>query len=128
MCPETSKNNDIRIYKCVEFPLSWKLHKILIKNIDACDTNIFFHQKKWWIMTNVDSSNIGDHNSELHIYYSDSLDSQEWIPHPANPIIFDSNKARNGGLLKRMVTFIVFFKCKIGIFMANLLVLQKLKL
>ncbi len=101
MCPETSKNNDIRIYKCVEFPLSWKLHKILIKNIDACDTNIFFHQKKWWIMTNVDSSNIGDHNSELHIYYSDSLDSQEWIPHPANPIIFDSNKARNGGLLKK---------------------------
>ena len=81
--------------------MSWKLHKILIKNIDACDTNIFFHQKKWWIMTNVDSSNIGDHNSELHIYYSDSLDSQEWIPHPANPIIFDSNKARNGGLLKK---------------------------
>ena len=103
LCPETHGSNDIRLYKCTEFPMKWEFDRILIKNVSAADTNIFHHENKWWIMTNIDSSDLGvkldyhEHDSELHIFYADSLDSNNWISHPKNPVIFDSNQARNAG-------------------------------
>jgi hypothetical protein len=97
MCPETSDVRDIRLYKCIEFPLKWSLHKVLITNISAVDTNIFYFKNRWWLLSNVDSSDMGDHSSELHIFYADAFDSETWTPHPRNPVIFDSERARNGG-------------------------------
>ena len=97
MVPETHEANDIRMYKCTDFPLKWKLHKILIKNIRAVDNNIIKYNNKYWLFTNKDSSDVGDFASELHIFYADELDSTSWKSHPKNPVIFDSKKARNGG-------------------------------
>jgi hypothetical protein len=57
------------------------------------------HDGKWWMLTNIDSSESGDHCSELHVFYADEFDSTNWTPHPMNPVIFDSKRARNGGLL-----------------------------
>ena len=34
MVPESSKNRDIRLYKCQNFPLEWKLEEVLISDID----------------------------------------------------------------------------------------------
>ena len=81
--------------------MKWEFEKVLIKNVCAGDTNIFYHNEKWWLFTNIDSSDlskyVGDeHDSELHIYYADNLHS-EWKRHKDNPVIFDSNYARNGG-------------------------------
>jgi len=99
MCPESSKSQDIRLYKCIEFPMKWELHKIIMNNISAVDTNIFYHKNTWWLFTNIDSANIGEHNSELHIFYADDFDSSNWKPHKLNPVIFDSTKSRNGGVI-----------------------------
>ena len=97
MSPETSEVREIRLYKCTEFPLRWSFHKTLIQDISAADTNIFFFKDRWWLLSNIDSSEIGDHNSELHVFYSDAFDSDVWTPHAKNPVIFDSERARNGG-------------------------------
>ena len=96
MCPETCEIREIRLYKCTEFPLRWSFHKTLIKDVSAVDTNIFFFKDRWWLLTSIDSSEIGDH-SELHVFYSDAFDSDAWKPHAKNPVIFDSERARNGG-------------------------------
>jgi hypothetical protein len=45
----------------------------------------------------MDSSEMGDHNSELHVFCSDAFDSDAWTPHAKNPVIVDSERARNGG-------------------------------
>ena len=97
MCPETGDIREIRLYKCAEFPLRWSFHKTLIKDVSAVDTNIFFFKDRWWLLTNIDSSEIGDLGSELHVFYSDTFDSDAWTPHANNPVIFDSERARNGG-------------------------------
>jgi hypothetical protein len=97
MCPETFQKREIRLYKCTEFPLRWSFHKTLIKDVSAVDTNIFYFKDRWWLLTSIDSSEIGDHDSELHVFYSDSFDSDAWTPHAKNPVIFDSERARNGG-------------------------------
>lgn len=99
MCPETHQIQEIRLYKCIDYPSKWEFSHTLLKNVSAVDTNIFKHDGRWWLMTNLDSSDINDRGSELHLFYSDSLDSGKWLEHPENPIIFDSLQARNGGLI-----------------------------
>ena len=99
LCPETHETRDIRLYKCEEFPLKWSFYKTLISDISAADSNIFFKDGRWWLVTNVCSSDLDDHSNELHVFYSDDLLNGKWIPHADNPVIFDSNLARNGGLI-----------------------------
>jgi hypothetical protein len=100
MCPETGEIREIRLYKCTEFPLEWSFHKTLIRDVSAVDNNIFFFKDRWWLLTNIDSSEIGELCSELHVFYSDAFDSDAWTPHAKNPVIFDSEKARNGGFFR----------------------------
>jgi hypothetical protein len=99
MCPETLAAREIRLYKCVSYPLGWELHRVLMRGVSAADTILFKHDGKWWMLTNIDSSESGDHCSELHVFYADDLGSSNWTPHPMNPVIFDSRRARNGGVL-----------------------------
>lgn len=99
MIPETHERKEIRLYKCIDFPMKWSYINTLIGNVSAVDTNVFFMNDKFWIFTNIDSSNIDEHNSELHIFYSDSLCSNNWIAHDSNPVIFDSRIARNAGII-----------------------------
>jgi hypothetical protein len=100
MCPETSKNRDIRIYKCVDFPLRWELENIVMKDVSAADTMFFELNGKWWMLTNTDPVGDGDYCSELLIFHSDSPFGKYWTPHPLNPIIVDAGRARNAGLIK----------------------------
>ena len=99
MLPETAENRDIRLYECINFPLEWRLKKILMSNINAADSIIFKNSGLWWLFTNIDVSDLGDHSSELHIFYSENLITDSWNPHRSNPIFIDSSKARNAGFL-----------------------------
>jgi hypothetical protein len=100
MCPESSENGDIRIYKCVDFPLRWKLQKIIMKNVSAVDTMLFEKDGKWWMFTNTDPARFGDFQLELRIFSADSPFEDQWVPHPQNPIFVDASRARNAGLVK----------------------------
>lgn len=99
MCPETHEAGEIRLYKSVDFPNNWELHKVIMRDVSAADTSIFKHDGKWWMLTNIDTAEIGDHDSELHVFHADAFDSENWIPHPRNPVVFDSRRARNGGFI-----------------------------
>ena len=37
MCPDTSSNNDIRLYECKSFPKPMGIKKVLINNIKSAD-------------------------------------------------------------------------------------------
>ena len=100
MCPETGQANDIRIYKCIDFPMRWELNNIALANVNAADTNIFKKDDVWWLMTNISTSHVGEHGSELRVFSNDNPLDSNWKPHPKNPVIFDSLVARNGGLIE----------------------------
>jgi hypothetical protein len=99
MCPETSECREIRIYKCLDFPLRWKLEKTIVKNISAVDTILFERDGKWWMLTNTDPAQWGDHSLELRIFSAPSPLADEWLPHPGNPFFIDALRTRNGGML-----------------------------
>ena len=99
MVPECSMANQIRLYECIEFPMKWKFKLTLMDNISAVDTVILKKDDLWFMLTNICSAGLNKHSSELHIFYSEKLFSNEWVPiKQTNPIIFDSRKARNGGI------------------------------
>ncbi len=100
MTPEACESRSVRLYECKAFPLQWELKNILLQDVSAVDPMLFEYNGTWWMLINIDPSNTGEHCSELQIFHADSPLSTDWIPHPMNPVIVDSNRARNGGLLK----------------------------
>lgn len=99
MCPETAEDRSIRVYKSIEFPLKWELQKIIMKDVAAVDLMLFEHGGKWWLLTNIDSASSGDFY-ELSAFSAGGPLSDDWRPHPQNPIYVDARWARNGGLLR----------------------------
>ncbi len=100
MCPETSAAREIRVYKCVEFPLRWKLESTLMKGISAVDSMLFERAGRWWMLTNIDPEGWGDHSLELHVYSATTPLDAHWRPHPGNPFFIDAARTRNGGMLR----------------------------
>ena len=47
------------------------------------------------LMSNIDSSSLKHEGSELHLFYSDAFDSENWQPHDNNPVVFSSDRGRN---------------------------------
>jgi hypothetical protein len=101
MCPETSGSKEIRLYKCLEFPLKWQFEKAIMKNVAAVDCLLFEQSGKWWMLTNIDPLQKNDNCTELQAFYADSPLSETWMAHPLNPLVIDPLKARNGGLLRQ---------------------------
>jgi hypothetical protein len=98
MCPESLDNEDIRVYRCVDFPLEWRLHKVLMSNVSAVDTSIVFHSGRWWMLTGIDPSATGE-GFDLHVFWAEAFDAEHWTPHPGNPVVTGCGRARNGGLI-----------------------------
>jgi hypothetical protein len=97
MIPESSINKDIRLYKCIKFPDKWIYCYNLISNIHAADTILFKKSNLYWLLTT--SSKDNDYSSQLNIFFSDNPLSKRWTAHKKNPVRYDINNGRNGGLL-----------------------------
>lgn len=97
MIPETSGNKTIDLYQCEAFPYQWRFWGSLMENVIAADTTILFREGKYWMFTNIQPEQGVAANEQLHIFYSDSLLSNTWTPHHANPVISDVSNARPAG-------------------------------
>ena len=100
LLPETSKNEDIRIYECINFPLKWKLKKILMKKVSSLDNMIFKYNNLWWLFCNLCVFDKDKSSSELSVFYSENGPiTDNWLPHKKNPVITNVNLSRNAGLI-----------------------------
>ena len=93
MIPETGANRAIEVYRCRNFPGEWAYHKTLMHDVRAVDTTLFEHLGVWWMFVNMAGEG-GSTWDELHLYYSDDPLSENWTPHPMNPVISDVRSAR----------------------------------
>lgn len=97
MIPETAANNQIELYKCVDFPLKWELEKVLMKDVKAVDTTILLHDDTYWLFCNIRENEGSSTSNELFLFYSDTLLTDNWTSHPKNPIVSDVEIARPAG-------------------------------
>ena len=95
MIPETEQNHSIELYRCTDFPYHWVLVKTLISNIQAVDPTLLQAYGKWWLFANIRD---GKRTWEsLHLFYADHFLSDQWTPHPRNPIVKDIRSSRPAG-------------------------------
>ncbi len=99
MIPESIGNQSIDLYKCVEFPNRWEFQMNLMDNIKAVDSTVFYYNDKWWLFTNIIENEGASSWDELFLFYSSDLFTNNWIPHPQNPIVSDCKSARPAGKL-----------------------------
>ncbi len=98
LMPETSANNRLEIYKCINFPNQWELFSTAFEGEAVVDA-FFFNdnlKQKWLFINKITAPNTSFDN-ELYIYKVDSLKLNTIEPHKQNPVIIDSKIARNGG-------------------------------
>lgn len=98
MIPESAEAREIRLYRCTDFPLGWTLHQVLMADVRAVDTLVFARDGRWWLLGNINPIGHGGNDGELQLFHAASPFGP-WTPHPANPVVFDAMKGRNGGLL-----------------------------
>lgn len=99
MIPESEQDKSIQLYECKNFPYEWEFKMNLMENIHAVDTTILFRDNKVWLFTNIREVEGASFSEELFLFYSDSLLTQNWKPHPLNPIVSDVKSARPAGKL-----------------------------
>ncbi|WP_435132190.1 glucosamine inositolphosphorylceramide transferase family protein [Formosa sp. A9] len=97
MIPESSGNKDIQLYECIKFPYEWKFKKTLMTGVSAVDTTIYKDGDTYWMFTNMKKHEENSKNIQLHLFSSTSLFSNQWTPHPLNPIINDVKNSRPAG-------------------------------
>jgi hypothetical protein len=98
MIPESSQNRTIELYKCINFPNEWEFSKNIMSDISAVDTTLFYYNSKWWLFTSMDESGKSlERSTELFLFFSDDLFSDEWMQHPCNPVVSDIRTARPAG-------------------------------
>ena len=100
MIPETCKNKTIELYKCIDFPYKWEFDRNIMGNLSAVDTTLFYYNNKWWLFTSLDQTdNISGCSTELFLFFTDDIFSDDWVSHPDNPIVSDVRTARPAGKL-----------------------------
>lgn len=76
MVPETCHLNCVNLYQCTEWPGRWEFVKTLIPNTHNGDSQLIFHNQKWWMFTQALKNN----SYYFCIYWADDL-MGAWHPH-----------------------------------------------
>jgi hypothetical protein len=101
MVPESSENNDVRLYEAIDFPMIWEFKKTLIEDQKLVDATFLQSAGIWYMFaSSIDSDS-------LHLFYSESLFS-DWKPHKMSPIYENEKRFSRpaGNLLKYEDTII----------------------
>ena len=96
MIPETAQQRAIDMYRCKRFPDQWVYHKTIMRDLRAVDATLIEHDGLWWMFVNIAGEG-GSTWDELHLFYADDPLSDEWTPHPLNPVVSDVRYARPAG-------------------------------
>jgi hypothetical protein len=97
MIPETAENRTVELWRCVDFPLRWKLEKPLLEGVRLVDATFLRRNERWWMFANAAPPG-WSLNDELHLYHADDL-LGTWQPHLRNPVKSDVRCARPAGNL-----------------------------
>lgn len=106
MIPETAQNGTVEVYRCVDFPLRWRLERVLLEGVRCVDATFHRAPDRWWMFANATAvgreSGRGDSggmfDDELHLFHAERL-LGDWQPHRRNPVKSDARCARPAGNL-----------------------------
>lgn len=80
MIPETESMNSVRLYRAVDFPVTWVFEEKLLLGYHFVDASIAYFDETWWMFT---SNNECDN---LYLHYAAELKGP-WEMHPKSPVM-----------------------------------------
>jgi hypothetical protein len=98
MIPETAQNGTVEVYRCVDFPLRWRLERVLLEGVRCVDATFHRGTDRWWMFANAAAEGSRMFDDELHLFHAERL-LGDWRPHPRNPVKSDARCARPAGNL-----------------------------
>jgi hypothetical protein len=98
MVPETAQNRSVEAYRCVEFPLRWRLERVLLDGLRCVDATLARAGDRWWMFANAAAGEGRVCDDELHVFHADGPLGQ-WQAHRRNPVKSDVRSARPAGAL-----------------------------
>jgi hypothetical protein len=99
MIPETAQNRTVEAYRCLDFPLRWRLEKVLLEGVRLVDATFHRAADRWWMFANGAAGASRIYDDELHLFHAERL-LGEWQPHARNPVKSDARCARPAGRLQ----------------------------
>jgi len=97
MIPESGASRKISLYRATNFPYEWELDMHLMEDVKSADTTLLQKDGKWWMFVNIDEDQNTLLYNELFLFSSDELRSDNWLPHPQNPIVSNVAYSRPAG-------------------------------
>lgn len=92
--PEAKDHKNVELYKLDLNTMKLVHVRTLIKDLEAVDPSLIFHQNAWYLFFTAGYAS----NVELHIWHSETLEG-EFIPHVLNPIKSNVGNSRPAGSL-----------------------------
>jgi len=96
MIPEGGAGGAIDMYQCEAFPAQWRKRMTLMQNVHFADATLFQHQAKWWMLATM-KRGLFALNRDLFAFWADTPFTDQWHPHPANPVVRGLRSARPAG-------------------------------
>ncbi|MFM9909934.1 MAG: hypothetical protein ACKVOW_11320 [Chitinophagaceae bacterium] len=97
MIPDTCANKTVQLYRCSHFPHKWEFIENLMEDTVLIDSTLLFYQEKWWLFGTRQNHPYTSTNDQLFLYYSETLFSPNWTPHPQNPVATIISNCRPAG-------------------------------
>jgi hypothetical protein len=98
MIPESGRNRTVEAYRCIDFPLRWRLERVLLDGLRLVDATFHKGVDRWWMFANAAAGGSRSFDDELHLFHAPGL-LGDWKPHPKNPVKSDARCARPAGQL-----------------------------
>ena len=113
MIPESHANDSVDLYEFLEFPYRLRKVRTILKG-NYADSVLLNYCDKWYLFTNKSVSRDDLHSKNLSIFTSDDLFDEFKQTHH-NPVVIDSEFARNGGsfMQKNSKLYRISQDCKI---------------
>ncbi|WP_309383815.1 glucosamine inositolphosphorylceramide transferase family protein [Cerasicoccus frondis] len=99
LVPESRANRTVDLYRCVEWPGKWVHEKTLMRDIEVVDATFWERDGRWWLFGGGPATPGGNASGRLSLWSADSPLSDQWTPHPQNPVIVEQACARPAGRL-----------------------------
>jgi hypothetical protein len=97
MIPESSANETVDLYECVEFPQDWRFVKTLIDGRRLADATIVNWRGRLWMFAAHGHRGASNYD-ELHVFWATDLFGP-WQEHARNPVKIDAGSARPAGAM-----------------------------
>jgi hypothetical protein len=73
MIPESGRNRTVEVYRCIDFPLRWRLERVLLDGVRLVDATFHRGEDRWWMFANAAAGGSRVFDDELHLFHAERL-------------------------------------------------------